>query len=837
MSDAPVRLPGKALYHVFERPSDIIQNIRKFYVTETLKQIYKIVGSLDLVGNPTMLISSVVSGVRDLVVTPSMTFWKSPTDPSRVGLSVAQGALSLLSHSSSGFFSVLAKIASRAGQGVAILSFDHDFIVWHRNKVVLEATNLNRDWKRRGVQKVEQMISRPLVDIVHGIAGGISGVFISPVKGFQQKGSVGFIHGVAIGGVGLIAKPTVGIMDALTHFTSSIHDIAKSVNVLDKRHQPAIRLRMPYTFGVKSILSPYNPIFARAAYLLKSFPITKSKLSLAEEAIVHTEVLSSNGIETYVIITTVRIIHLKVKKTTTGVLSALRCWEVFFSSEASISSTVTDHGHNGVAMTLLQHKQNSENLCDPVEMDSSDAVLEAQSDASKLRSLSQRVRLTSPHEQPHQDTADSSKYNHGLQRDEHGKLIEWYTIVAEFQYRSQLTILHNAISCIQGHFNAIIHDTSLSQSGSSSLGFTSFGMFYFEQKHSSIGDEEDVEYKDILENLPWVPASIFGACQEMSGKEQITYLANVRKCWTFEDELKACMEKAAPFWLVMARAEASFGNAAVLSKTDRARSNVNPDESLVAALDAADHHVLPARESMNRCADNDSENTMRREIVPSSVYVSALQLDPLLHTSEIDTAGSSNCHLESTFQGATTVGKQAPESSHTAIKGIHGESPLLSLHSTTLVNELHEDGRISSNNFGHEQQSPLSIPDTQTPTRPSTDISWPSSDHSADILVQASRETRIVRMERLMERLLIFSAEQALSQSQQQQSRPPHANVSEVAILRQEVAELRKILERQMSNGMPNGEVTRLCNEMALLRAQMGLQLPDETLETIEQGE
>jgi len=119
-----VRLPGKALTHVFESPSEIIENIRKFYVNETLKQIYKIVGSLDLVGNPTMLVSSFVSGVRDLVVAPSMAFLKTPTDPSRVGLGVAQGTLSLVSYSVSGFFGVLAKVSARAGQGVAILSLD-----------------------------------------------------------------------------------------------------------------------------------------------------------------------------------------------------------------------------------------------------------------------------------------------------------------------------------------------------------------------------------------------------------------------------------------------------------------------------------------------------------------------------------------------------------------------------------------------------------------------------------------------------------------------------------------------------------------------------------------
>jgi hypothetical protein len=44
VSDAPIRLQGKALNHVFESPSEIFQSIKKYYVNETLKQIYKIIG-------------------------------------------------------------------------------------------------------------------------------------------------------------------------------------------------------------------------------------------------------------------------------------------------------------------------------------------------------------------------------------------------------------------------------------------------------------------------------------------------------------------------------------------------------------------------------------------------------------------------------------------------------------------------------------------------------------------------------------------------------------------------------------------------------------------------
>jgi Vacuolar-sorting-associated 13 protein C-terminal len=90
VSDAPVRLPGKSVKHTFENAADIIGSIQKFYTSETLKQFYKIVGALDFVGNPTMLVTSVFSGVRDFFVTPSTALINSPGNPSRFGIGFAK---------------------------------------------------------------------------------------------------------------------------------------------------------------------------------------------------------------------------------------------------------------------------------------------------------------------------------------------------------------------------------------------------------------------------------------------------------------------------------------------------------------------------------------------------------------------------------------------------------------------------------------------------------------------------------------------------------------------------------------------------------------------------
>lgn len=118
--------------------------------------------------------------------------------------------MSFLSHGASGIFGYASKVAAAAGQGIASISMDNEFRDWHNDKVVVAATNLNREWKRRGVQSIGHILTQPIADIVLGFAGGISGVIISPIKGFQRNGSTGFIIGIAAGFIGIVAKPLVG---------------------------------------------------------------------------------------------------------------------------------------------------------------------------------------------------------------------------------------------------------------------------------------------------------------------------------------------------------------------------------------------------------------------------------------------------------------------------------------------------------------------------------------------------------------------------------------------------------------------------------------------------
>jgi hypothetical protein len=818
---------------------EIAKNIFNFYRGESLKQIYKIIGSLDIVGNPTMLFTSVYSGVKDLVVTPSKALWNSPTDPSSVGLGVAQGTLSFVSHGTSGFFGTLAKVAAAAGQGVAVLSLDHDFRDWHHNTVVVETTNLNRVWKRRGLKSVRQMLTQPLVDILGGIAYGIFGAILSPYKGYKRHGKHGIARGVVVGTAGLIARPVVGIIDSFAHFTASIHDIAKSVNILDKRLQPALRLRLPHTFGLKGILTPYDYGVARAAWLLKRFPrrsSLNSKISL-EENVIHVEILPSVRSHIYAIATSLRVLLIKVQTLSSGSLNSSLCWEADLSDKASTSSKVTDHGHSGVALYLML-KQKGKPIIrdggDGSEVDVFSPAAPSANDLGKNEEESTRsIGLTTPEERL-SNSAREDFFDYGTDKSMEGDLLEWFTISADYQYRRQLIRLHNAISCITGKFDALISDSTIRMKGNTE-GYTSFGIFHFEpQRNEKIPCKEALD-PAALAYLPWANETTFEKLQQQNPDEQKIALSNRTANWSFEQELRELEREGGPEWLTLAFARATFvhlGKVVVSTKPllstidGKANPFLSPDP--FRKLSWAEKNRLATIEDGDFESDRiDSASEFDKRL--SHVYVGIGAEDDSYGQLSLndDEAGA---FLDADQQKVEMNGMTAADKrklstpSHPSFSG----SDTTSVYSFRTARMTESQGRrLRSSGQVAEEITESFVTAQSTPGRPlllkssssddnglKTEANDETEDHSVrlnprrDPLLLRPTDDRLQRMERLMEQLLIFSSEQALRSQQPS---------DHVMTLSAEIADLRAQIKKQTNT---TAVVEELRAEVAFLRAQ-----------------
>jgi len=70
ISAAPIKFQERVIYHVYESEGDILTSLRSYYSADALKQIYKMLGSLDFVGNPTRVLASFRTGLQDFFLNP-----------------------------------------------------------------------------------------------------------------------------------------------------------------------------------------------------------------------------------------------------------------------------------------------------------------------------------------------------------------------------------------------------------------------------------------------------------------------------------------------------------------------------------------------------------------------------------------------------------------------------------------------------------------------------------------------------------------------------------------------------------------------------------------------
>jgi hypothetical protein len=621
----------------------------------------------------------------------------------------------------------------------------------------------------------------------------------------------------------------------LTHFAASIHDIAKSVNVLDRRLQPALKLRLPYAFGIMSILGPFDTVRSRASQLLKRFPLSSSSrgsFDAPADALIHVEVLPSSSSETYAILTISRIILIRVRKESHGAISASLCWEALFSKDTTISSRIDDHGHNSVALLVLMRDQEVKENHLPAEKSdvASPSSLDAGRGAQSLRSL-----WTGSPEAKISSSRSSNEFDHGTSKGAEGELQKWYSILAEYQYRRQLTRLHNAICCTTGAFDSVIHDPSLGHPNCTE-GYTSFGMYFFGMKEVSKENQGFSDVLPCLDTLPWVSDRTFDETRHMVESEQKQYLQRSRVESSFATELKASKQEGGQEWLIFARAtvlaeaygpsdgpdgsnrrvsfadSSSFWTSREQSASDDARSMLAvsvpqfSSANLDNEVDVSEHlhspTSMPDRDS--RWLTNfDGDVAYPMLLEGSSSRQNEGENRRGKKSNQTAPSGESQSWHESiystqTFHTAETSEKRAQVRPRRKKRSSQQAWPL-SIQNELLDLSSSSSSAPSFDRPGRATPSTVGAPCLDTPMQLDATTSQPSPAHNAS----NPHNDRMDRLEALMERMLIFSSEQALVQAQQKLHpvvstpvavRPDDDPASAIALLRQEIRDLRNLV-------------------------------------------
>lgn len=160
---AQINLNTLLLQHAFTTEQELTSRISKHYYLQALREIYKIVGSFDIIGNPVSLVSNLGTGVYDFFYEPVQGLVRSPQDFAR---GIAKGTTSLVKNSVNGIFTTASKISGSLGKGLATLSMDSEFVKQR------EIT------ARRKPKFVGEGIALGIQDFGNGVYKGVSSLFV-----------------------------------------------------------------------------------------------------------------------------------------------------------------------------------------------------------------------------------------------------------------------------------------------------------------------------------------------------------------------------------------------------------------------------------------------------------------------------------------------------------------------------------------------------------------------------------------------------------------------------------------------------------------------------------
>lgn len=317
VNDAPLRLNALMLDNVRVSTQVLTQNITSHYSQEVMRQIHKILGSADFLGNPVGLFNNISSGVTDIFYEPYQGLILSDK-PEEFGLGIAKGAASFAKKTVFGFSDSFSKFTGSLSKGLAAASLDKQF------------------QDRRRITRARNRPKHALYGVTAGanslftsVASGVGGLARKPMEGAEQEGALGFFKGVGKGFIGLATKPAVGVLDMASNVSEGIRN---TTTVFDGSELD--RSRYPRFIPNDGIVRPYNQREALGQYWLKQVDDGKY---FDEQYIGHLELPKEDMV---VMVTFARILLIRSRRLTSE-------WDVPLKDVQTIAKERT-----GVSLTL-----------------------------------------------------------------------------------------------------------------------------------------------------------------------------------------------------------------------------------------------------------------------------------------------------------------------------------------------------------------------------------------------------------------------------------------------------------------------------------------------------
>ncbi|CAG9318027.1 unnamed protein product [Blepharisma stoltei] len=248
ISETPIKLNQLKMNDVFSTIPDLQRKIITHYVKQGLYQLYKILGSSDLIGNPVQLIDKLGKGVYQFISEPYKGLLKNPKEFVK---GVGKGVKGLVGGVVTGGFGSISKITGSLYGVLKNVSGDEE--------------GADR------IKETRNVVTGTFYGVVGGVKDlgeGVTGIFTKPFKGAKKQGAKGFIKGVGIGLFGAISAP----FSAILHFGTSVSSGVANSTAWDDKNKQRLhgRSRFPRQFSTTMVVEKYNHEIAQAQEFLRT---------------------------------------------------------------------------------------------------------------------------------------------------------------------------------------------------------------------------------------------------------------------------------------------------------------------------------------------------------------------------------------------------------------------------------------------------------------------------------------------------------------------------------------------------------------------------------------
>jgi len=246
ITDCPLRFNEQVVENVYLSWADVSMIIINSYISQGIKQIYKVLGSLDIIGNPVKLVRNVGGGFYDFVNEPRKGFRNGPKE---FGKGVAKGFGGLVSGIFGGIFDFIQRITG------TLYAATQSLTGRDRESISIEDENEPTN--------VFSGIGQGIVGFGKEIGKGFYGFCREPCQKAGTHGAGGLCKGLCSGFLKLIISPFAGILKLITCIMAGCKN--SCYDLTGKKRLRTTRFRYPRVIveGEKKLL-PYDENKAEA---------------------------------------------------------------------------------------------------------------------------------------------------------------------------------------------------------------------------------------------------------------------------------------------------------------------------------------------------------------------------------------------------------------------------------------------------------------------------------------------------------------------------------------------------------------------------------------------